>query len=112
MNHTLGPWEVVYGSSGYPRAVIAPRDKGIPGAVGNVVRWNGIGLPSSPIAKANALLIAAAPDLLEVAKLVVRYWDIHDPNRGILIEEAVMRARHAIAKTEGQNSCGNDPVHP
>lgn len=55
----------------------------------------------SPALKEAAAIVRlnkAAPDLLAVARLVVRYWDIHDPNRGVLIEEAVMRARAAIAK--------------
>lgn len=66
--HTPGPWCIAYGDSGRPRAIYAPKDKNIPGAIGNVIRWNGIGLPSSPIAHANALLIAAAPDMLEALK--------------------------------------------
>jgi hypothetical protein len=63
--HTPGPWEVRCGQeTNRPRAIVAPNDTG-PGGVGSIVRWNGIGFPSSPAAQANARLIAAAPDMLE-----------------------------------------------
>jgi hypothetical protein len=61
--HTPGPWEVRCGQeTNRPRAIVAPNDTG-PGGVGSIVRWNGIGFPSSPAAQANARLIAAAPDM-------------------------------------------------
>ena len=63
---TKGPWKVEYSQeTGRPLGIYAPNDTGIPGAVGNIVRRNGIGLPSSETAQANAYLIASAPDLLE-----------------------------------------------
>jgi hypothetical protein len=66
LQHTPGPWEVEYGKQGWPRGIKAPHDMDVPGGVGNVVRWNGIGFPSSPTAKANARLIAAAPKMIDV----------------------------------------------
>ncbi len=66
--HTPGPWEVVWGQHDRPLGISAPADAGIPGAVGCVVRINGIGLPSSAKASANARLIAAAPDLLAACR--------------------------------------------
>ena len=68
--HTPGPWRIQYGhETGYPRGIYAPGDANKKGAVGCVVRFNGIGLPSSEAGQANARLIAAAPDLYEAALL-------------------------------------------
>src|SRR5690348_2840787 len=67
--HSSGPWVIQFGGDGrVPVGISAPKDAGVPGAVGCVVRTNGIGLPSSPTALANARLIAAAPDLLRALK--------------------------------------------
>lgn len=76
--HTPGPWIVMHGDNGYPSGISAPGDAGIPGAVGCIVRNGGIGLPSSDAGKANARLIAAAPDLLaalEELDVYVRRWN-------------------------------------
>lgn len=69
--HSPAPWVVAYGASGYPRGINAPNEMKIPGAVGCIVRWNGIGCPSSRTAQANAHLIAAAPDMLEALTRLV-----------------------------------------
>jgi hypothetical protein len=73
--HTPGPWVVEYSRDYYrrdrPIGINAPNDAGVPGAVGHIVRRNGIGLPSSDRAKANARLIAAAPDLLSACEAML-----------------------------------------
>jgi len=99
--HTPGPWVVVYGESGRPRGINAPNDKDIKGAVGHVVRWNGIGLPSSPTAKANARLIAAAPDLYEALRLAMPILERANAlcTGGTAF---IALARAAIAKAEGK----------
>jgi hypothetical protein len=64
------------------------------GGVGiNVVCWRGIARRADPEGQANACLIAAAPDLLEALRGVVRLAD-----RATVEFDA---ARVAIAKTAG-----------
>ena len=95
---------VEYSSKGYPYAINAPFEMGIPGAVGHVVRWRGIGFPTSEAAKANARLIAAAPDMLEalqaVKPLMIPGMNWTDET-GELIKRMV---RTAILKATGQES--------
>jgi len=66
--HTPGPWAIGFSSSGYPYEIRADHQCGIKGAIRSVIRWAGIGLPSSPQALANAHLITAAPELLAACK--------------------------------------------
>ena len=97
--HTPGPWVVDYSpKTGRPLGITAPGDEGIPGAVGCVVRRNGIGLPGSETAQANARLIAAAPDLLRILGELCRYAEGANSKVDDLIDEA----RAAIAKAEGR----------
>lgn len=92
MTHTPGPWKVMYGKK-YPRAIVRVNSTNEPGGINSIVRWNGIGLPSSPEAVANARLIAAAPDLLEALHGVLRVTDRKT--------DEFDAARAAIAKAEG-----------
>lgn len=97
--HTPGPWFVDYDEDDRPVGITAPNDLSIPGAVGHIVRRNGIGLPSSETAKANAHLISAAPDLLGACR------DALDFCEAVLaryaIQELYTNLELAIAKTEG-----------
>ena len=68
--HTPGPWRVEFGKH-YPRAIARENHTDEPGGINSIVRWNGIGFPSSPEARANALLIAAAPDMLAALRGVL-----------------------------------------
>ena len=77
--HSPAPWVIRFGSRGQPVSIDAPSEKHIPGAVGGVIRQNGIGLPSSPVALANARLIAAAPVLLAAAKTQLRRLEGRKP---------------------------------
>lgn len=94
MSHTPGPWVVLYTKLGAAYGIEAPGDKGVRGAAGCVVRWSGIGIPSSETGKANARLIAASPDLLAALKEVVAIADRKT--------DEFDRARAAIAKAEGK----------
>lgn len=63
--HTPGPWVAIYSRNGDAAISIeAPNDRAVVGAVGCVIRKNGIGMPCSAVGLANARLIAAAPDML------------------------------------------------
>lgn len=65
--HTPGPWRVEYSTrNGAALRIEADDDR--PGGLGSVVRQNGIGMPACDVGKANARLIAAAPDLLAACK--------------------------------------------
>lgn len=100
--HTPGPWEVEFSTiTGRPLGIYAPNDANIPGAVGSIVRRNGIGLPSSAKAVANARLIAAAPDLLDFAQSMVVALDLAAelfPADAIHFQQFAEDARAVIGK--------------
>ena len=95
--HTPGPWEVCHTAKGYPYQIIAPNsDNDAKGRVGkNVTRWGSISLPTSDEGKANARLIAAAPDLLAALEAVVHAYE----NGGMI--DPIQQAIAAIAKARG-----------
>lgn len=109
--HTPGPWVVECDGKGRPAAINAPSDAGIPGAVGHVVRWRGIGFPSSKTADANARLISAAPDLLAALQELLPHcgwrnltddelrWESYQGNG---MAPIIRRARAAIFKATGE----------
>lgn len=109
--HTPGPWVVKAGKHGWPRGIDAPADMQTKGGVGSVVRWNGIGFPSSPAAAANARLIAAAPEMLADLKNLVETilgYEIANnlspaPGRKYCWD-SVERAVSTIAKATGSQS--------
>lgn len=96
VKHTPGPWVIRYGMQGYPRSIEAPHQNHVKGGIGAVVRWNGIGFPSSAEARANCALIAAAPDLLEALKLAQTIIGHPDDCGSQIIADA-------IAKAEGRS---------
>lgn len=102
--HSPGPWRVRLGSKGQPVGIDAPAEMHIPGAVGGIVRQNGIGLPSSRTALANAHLIAASPDLLEALRILMAATQFinFDRDRHTQFAEARDLASAAIAKAEGR----------
>ena len=102
-DHTPAPWRVAL-CNGRPIGIFAPEDVGKPGAVGNIVRNNGIGLPGSPTALANAYLIAAAPDLLAALRSINKVASPGHRTMDELIRDLdyiTDAARLAIAKAEG-----------
>lgn len=100
VSHTPGPWKV----EGKEQPIIS---KGIHIVApdGSTVTVN-LGAKSEECL-ANAGLIAAAPELLEVTKLIVKEWEA--PTEGVQRGELIARlsqyakeARDAIAKAEGR----------
>ena len=97
--HTPGPWEYMTGSrTGAPRGLRAHG--------GNVVNFGGISRACSPEGKANARLIAAAPELLYA--LAVLADAVEDDQakapmskRLMSLPRALELAREALAKAEG-----------
>ena len=59
--HTPKPWQGVYDTNGITRGI---RGWHGPDRV-NVINWNGISRATSTTGQANAMLIVAAPELLE-----------------------------------------------
>lgn len=72
VKHSPGPWTVLFDDRGCPYAIFALNEMQHKGAVGCVVRARGIGLPSSPVAHANARLMANAPELLSLCESILR----------------------------------------
>jgi hypothetical protein len=97
--HSQGPWRVVFSKkNGAALSIQSSEGWDVPGAVCAVVRQNGIGMPACNIGKANARLIAAAPDMLAALQYVSRHGhDVALPSDFAGIVEA------AIAKAEGQS---------
>lgn len=102
--HTPGPWEVqdnteLDGVKGQIRV-----DSVTHGCV--AICWNGYQQDPQyfdDTYKANATLIAAAPDLLEACKYVVRYHREHDSGEGELFGlDFVTACISAIHKAEGR----------
>jgi len=90
--HTPGPW------------VAQGRYIGVKGHmsyIGECGDQNG-NWTNEPMAVANARLIAAAPDLLEALKSLID-MDIAY-KRGPVVEDAVTKARAAIAKAQGETA--------
>lgn len=85
--HTPGPWGAI------------GADVKTAGPTSRVICWTGI---ASDIAldevRANARLIAAAPDMLNALLDVLDFWD--DPNMSM--SELKGRVRDAIAKAQGE----------
>lgn len=96
--HTPGPWCL----SDESPMIIEDKHKVI---VGSASTYPHSGyFPSENEAKANARLIAAAPDLLEALKSIAEFWN-RDHNEKALIGacwHAVETAEAAIAKAEGE----------
>lgn len=102
--HTPGPWIITHSRSGYPYQIDAPNGSRGPGGITSVTRWGAISCPSSEEGLANARLIAAAPELLQVVDLLIQY-DEHDETEqsGADLWDEVMRLAHAAkAKAEGR----------
>lgn len=108
--HTPGPWEVVYSPQRRPYGIDSALAQDAPGNIKHVVRWAGIGFPSSPEATANARLIAAAPELWEALRDSL-FWlegalqcDKFEwsADQAALATYALERGLHIAAKAEGQ----------
>lgn len=92
---TKGPWHVKSHESRFTPGVLI--DDGVCGPDGEQIRVHGVTLTSSGEAKANARLIAAAPDLLEALELLADVYDAMGAPRG----PARIKAGAAIAKALG-----------
>lgn len=98
--HTRGPWSVSNVDSDPDYVLICADDKQANGA------WE-IATPHGPDAKANARLIAAAPELLEALIEIEKGEGAFSRDRILhaanVIENAKRIARGAIAKATGQS---------
>lgn len=99
MKHTPGPWKfdpayATYGrySRGEPAVIETPR--------GDIIIDQGVGRGHDE-AKANARLIAAAPELYEALKAIFPD-DGHNESDGCEDHRACLFARAALAKVEGR----------
>jgi hypothetical protein len=91
--HTLGPWDCYIDNDGF--AVYQTDGKG-----------NGdhiMCIPGDEESKANARLIAAAPDLLEALKTARRVLEVACGTEAPYIREAFKVIDPAIQKAEGQS---------
>lgn len=102
--HTVGPWEV-FDKHG-TLAVFSPRHTKRTGRIYEIIHW--AGFDSSDVAslskrKANAALIAAAPELLDALREMVCCREVNAYEQ--VWRRTLIQARAAIAKatqTEGE----------
>lgn len=94
MKHTPGPWRLIVGEYGCKR--IGPDRPGHQRGIVEVCAT--VGLFDEEQDKANALLIAAAPELLEALEAILadRWLVIGEP-------EPLEKAHAAIAKARGES---------
>lgn len=100
--HTPGPWVILYNARGYPHQITAPNeDPTRLGGIVSVTRGASIGLPSSAEGRANARLIAAAPDLLAFAQEFLADYGSEDGLASM--KHYARKAHEAIAKATGEH---------
>lgn len=97
---TKGPWAVkTHESKFMPGQII---QDGVCGPDGEQIRVDGVTLTSSEEAKANAHLIAAAPDLLEAVETLLDCF-VNDPLGWMDSSDiAIEKAYDAIHKAKGE----------
>jgi hypothetical protein len=102
--HTPGPWEVEFTNHGAP-VVVGPLDN-----YQTIAVVDGVGAADGRIfskeeVRANADLIAAAPDLSIALELVIDAWGVDD-DRWIKgdMDAAIREGRAALAKARGEAS--------
>lgn len=88
--HTPGPWEVTANPSGHPYQIYAPRGINMQA----ITRWGAISMPSSDEGKANARLIAAAPELLDALTYARRFLNPTDHDT-TFVDSAISKATEA-----------------
>lgn len=107
VKHTPGPWKLdVVPSDGHFGAT-GGRAYGVSStdALGlsvPVVVWRGIARPASPEGQANARLIAAAPDLLEIAQQILDRGYVSESIPEERADHLALKA--AIARARGEQS--------
>lgn len=93
--HTQGPWQVL-SSGGRPYAVSTmPHNR-------FVVNWGGLAKPAQPATRANASLIAAAPDMYAAIAGAMEYLESHLGACDAGCECILHPLRAAIAKAEAK----------
>lgn len=104
-NHTPGPWHIAGGPSPIDGAWGVSCEMGNHPIVADVFAWNDADEIDAAATKANAHLIAAAPDMLEVLEFINKWFrnvdsiDIHTYCDGEPLDTAIQRA---IAKARGE----------
>lgn len=89
--HTPGPWGAI------------GTEVKTPGPTSRIICWTGQPEIARVEARANARLIAAAPDMLNALLDVLDFWD--DPDMSM--SELKERVRDAVAKAQGEPAlCG------
>ena len=96
--HTPGPWEATRGSVYNHICVEGGGGVGCPES--DLGRVSGC-VDKSETARANACLMAAAPDLLEAAQFFLSYEEATHEEREWIIRSAISHFKAAIAKAQG-----------
>lgn len=100
MKHTPGPWRIIDHDEEYITITDAEQDFG-------VCKLEESASENREIMKANAHLISAAPEMLEICELILKEWEA--PTAGVQIGELIARlsqysdlALTAIKKARGE----------
>ena len=102
--HTPGPWNITYNGTYGPYVDAPYNDKSGYGAASHDVgiETDSICAPRGPNAKANAQLIAAAPDLLDALEKLRAAWVRTDSGQSLAMAHAMKKANSAIASAKGE----------
>lgn len=85
MKHTPGPWHIVWGrETGRPRGIRANGR--------TIISWGGIAQPATRESQGNAVLMAAAPDMLAALKEISQLPAFHQEKSKIVAAEAISKA--------------------
>jgi len=101
MKHTPGPWEADFET--YPIMVRSQSETWpLVDELGNEEGRAGVFIANTGDNKANARLIAAAPDLLEALEVILRdHMAVHGVG-DLEMQPALFQARAAITKAKGE----------
>ncbi|TGE04606.1 hypothetical protein [Hymenobacter fodinae] len=101
MNHTPGPWKTLAEECDKPYIRVRGGRLGSRYKIANVITpvYDGSTQREADETRANARLIAAAPDLLEALKKVSTFWNEDNPNADCPYDDVDA----AIAKATGEN---------
>lgn len=102
--YTPGPWETLPEECDKPYIRVRGTRPGERYKIANVLTlaYEGVPAREADETRANARLIAAAPDLLEAAAAVVARWDTPNWKDAAPTGEVIARLRAAIAKARGE----------
>jgi len=95
---TPGPWSIVMRKSWSGNELYFD---GVADPTGEKIRVEGLVLTASPVGRANARLIAAAPELLAALRSCLQCFDEMKGRKPAFVEDSIAMGKEAVAKATG-----------